>query len=103
MPKYLFVYHGGEPPKSADEAKTVMAKWNSWLDGLGEAAVDRGNPAGPSKTVYADKVADTGGANPASGYSLIEAADMDNAIAKSKGCPIFEAGGTIEIAEAVKI
>jgi hypothetical protein len=40
-----------------------------------------------------------GGANPASGYSLIEASDLDDAIAKAKGCPILQANGSIEVAE----
>ena len=42
-----------------------------------------------------------GGANPASGYSLIEAADLDDALAKAKGCPILESGGSIEVAVAI--
>ena len=45
-------------------------------------------------------VADNGGANPASGYGLIEASDRDDAIAKAKGCPILQAGGSVELAEA---
>ena len=45
-------------------------------------------------------VANNGGANPVSGYSLIEAADIDDAVAKAKGCPILRAGGSIELAEA---
>ena len=40
----------------------------------GVEALDGGNPVGPSKTVLAGGVVeDRGGANPASGYSLIEA------------------------------
>jgi hypothetical protein len=38
-------------------------------------------------------------ANPASGYSLIEASDLDDALAKAKGCPHLQGNGTIEIAE----
>ena len=52
---------------------------------------------GKSSTVHPDgTVTDDGGSNPASGYSLIEASDLDDAIAKAKGCPH---NGTIEIAE----
>ena len=42
-----------------------------------------------------------GGANPASGYSLIEASSLADAHAKAKGCPLLKRGGTIEIAEAI--
>jgi len=67
---------------------------------MGPAVVDGGNPVGMSSTVQADgSVAGDGGANPASGYSLIEAADLDEALAKARGCPILQDGGTVEVAE----
>ena len=69
--------------------------------GLGSAVVDGGNPVGESSTVQSNgTVVDNGGANPASGYSLIEAPDLDEAIAKAKGCPVLTLGGSIEVAEA---
>ena len=43
-------------------------------------------------------VVDDGGANPISGYSLVQAADLPAAQKMAKGCPILEAGGSIEIA-----
>ena len=103
MPKYLFVYHGGKKPESSKEVEEVMAKWGAWLGGMGAAALDPGNPVGMSKTVFANKVTDSGGANPASGYGVIEAATMDTAIAQAKGCPILEAGGNVEIAEIIEM
>jgi hypothetical protein len=100
MAKYLFVYHGGENPKSEEEAAEVMDAWGSWLGSMGSAVVDGGNPVGMSSTVHPDgSVTDDGGANPASGYSLIEAKDLDDAIAKARGCPHLQGNGTIEIAE----
>ena len=44
---------------------------------------------------------DGGGANPVSGYSLIEASSLDDAGKKAAGCPLLKAGGTIEIAQAM--
>ena len=101
MAKYLFVYHGGESPETDEETREVMDKWGAWLGSMGAAVIDGGNPVGPSSTVNPDgSVSDNGGANPASGYSLIEASDLDDALAKAKGCPIRESGGSIEVAEA---
>ncbi len=88
-------------PDSTAEVEEVMTKWQSWLGGMGEDAVDFGNPGGPSKTVSASGVADDGGANPISGYSLVNAADMDAAIEMAKGCPALSNGGTVEVAEAM--
>jgi hypothetical protein len=100
MAKYLFVYHGGTAPKSEEEAAEVMDAWGNWLGSMGSAVVDGGNPVGKSSTVHPDgSVTDDGGSNPASGYSLIEASDLDDALAKAKGCPHLEGDGTIEIAE----
>ena len=104
MPKFMFIYHGGGRPETPEEGERVMAAWGAWMEGLGAALADPGNPAGMSKTVSVDGVADNGGSNPVSGYTLVNAPDMDAAIEMAKGCPILEGGGgTIEIAEAMEM
>lgn len=100
MAKYLFVYHGGKTPTSEEEIKKVMEAWGQWMGGLGDALIDGGNPVGKSITVKADGITRDGGANPVSGYSLVEASNDDDAIAKAKGCPILMDGGSVEVAEA---
>ena len=103
MAKYLFVYHGGgKGPTTPDEIKAVMDAWGAWFGSMGAAVVDGGNPVGLSSTVKPDgSLASGGGANPVSGYSLIEAANLDDAHKKARGCPILSAGGSIEIAEVI--
>lgn len=102
MAKYLFVYHGGSHPESKEEVKKVMNAWGQWFGSMGSAVIDGGNPVGPSKTVQSNgSIAANGGANPASGYSLVEAKNIDDALAKAKGCPILSAGGSVEVAEAI--
>ena len=101
MAKYLFVYHGGSKPDSKEEIAEVMNAWGQWLGSMGSAVIDGGNPVGQSSTVQSNgSVVDNGGANPASGYSLIEAPDLNDAVAKAKGCPVLARGGSIEVAEA---
>lgn len=102
MAKYLFVYHGGRRATTEAEVKKTMDAWGGWFGTLGAAVIDGGNPVGASSTVQADgSVATDGGANPATGYSLIEASNMDDAIAKAKGCPLLAAGGSVEVAAAM--
>ncbi len=102
MSKYLFVYHGGKHPESEAEVAEVLDAWGAWMGSMGAAVIDGGNPVGMSSTINSDgSVADNGGANPVSGYGLFEAADLDDAIAKGRGCPILASGGTIELAEAI--
>ncbi len=102
MAKYLFVYHGGSQPETEEEVAAVMDAWGSWLGGLGAAVVDGGNPVGKSSTVNPDgSVSGDGGANPVSGYGIFDASDRDDAIAKAKGCPILQAGGSVELADII--
>jgi hypothetical protein len=100
MTKYLLGYHGGGMPETPEEGDKVMKAWNSWMGTLGKSLLDGGNPAGAAKTVAPDgKVTDGGGANPVTGYSIIEANDLDDAVRLSKGCPILISGGSIEVSE----
>ena len=100
MPKFLFAYHGGKMPETKAEIAAEMKRWRDWMDGLGDALVDPGNPVGMSSTVSIDGVANNGGANPVSGYSLVMAYDMNAALAMAAGCPMVTQGhGSIEVAE----
>ena len=103
MAKYVFAYHGvSGGPASKEEMKKVMDAWGAWFGSMGSAVIDAGNPVGKSSTVKADgSLASGGGANPLSGYSLIECASLDDAHKKAKGCPILKSGGSIEIAQAM--
>lgn len=103
MAKYVFVYHGGSGHAGKPEdIKQVMDAWGAWFGSLGSAIIDAGNPVGKSSTVKRDgSLVDGGGANPISGYSLIEASSLADAHNKAKGCPHLKAGGTIEIAQAM--
>lgn len=102
MPKYLLGYHGGGMPETPEEGERVMAAWRSWMEGLGNGLVDGGNPTMPGKTVAANgRVSDGGGSNPLTGYSIIEAQSLDDAVRLSKDCPILASGGSIEVAELV--
>ncbi len=100
MTKYLLGYHGGGMPDTPAEGDKVMQAWNSWMGTLGKSLVDGGNPAGAAKTVASNgKVTDGGGTNPVTGYSIIEATNLDDAVRLSKGCPVLLSGGSIEVSE----
>jgi hypothetical protein len=102
MAKFLFVYHGGSRPATKEAQAKVMAAWGQWFGSMGKALLDGGNPVGPSSTVRSNgTVAKDGGANPASGYSLIEAASLEAALAVAKSCPLLAAGGSVEVAQAM--
>ena len=103
MPKFVFAYHGGGQPETEEEGQKVMAAWGAWIEKHATALGSGGAPVGPSKTVSPSGVADDGGSNPLSGYSLCEAASMEDALEIAKGCPVLDAGGTVEVAQEMEM
>ncbi|QFT82847.1 hypothetical protein FIU89_19655 [Roseovarius sp. THAF27] len=104
MPKYILAYHGGGRPETEEEGLKAMKAWESWLGGLGGKLIDPGNPVGMSKTVSTEGIADNGGSNPLSGYSIVEAADDAEACEIARGCPILDGGkGSVEVAPIVEM
>lgn len=102
MPKFIFAYHGGKAPESPEEGEKVMAEWNAWYGSMGDAVVDGGGPCGQSNTVSSSGVADDGGANPLSGLTQVEAADLQSAVEMAKGCPMVQDGsGSVEVCEVL--
>lgn len=102
MPEFIFAYHGGRKPESEEEGAEMMAQWNKWIEDNKDALVNPGNPVGMSKTVSKDGVADDGGSNPLMGFSIVQAGDIDGAIAVAKSCPFVEMG-EIEVAELMEM
>jgi hypothetical protein len=100
MPRYLLAYHGGHVDESQEGRERVMQEFGKWFAELGERLVDPGNPIARAVTVDGGTVSDGGGSNPVSGYTVIEADDMDRAIELVKRGPIVQGGRTVEIAEA---
>ena len=90
MANYLLLYSGGSMPETEAEQKSVMAEWTNWFGKLGGAVVDGGNPFTPqAKTISKDgKVSDGSGGPMPSGYSILKADSLDEAVGMAKGCPL---------------
>jgi hypothetical protein len=99
--KFLFVYHGGDQPASKEEGDRVMAAWGDWIGQVGKAMVDVGNPTGSNRTVSANGSVSSGGS--ATGYSIIEAPDMESALNAAKMCPQLKSNGSVEVAQIMPI
>ena len=99
MAKYHFAYSGGATPGNEAEQKKSMENWMAWFGVLGDSIVDPGNPFGPSKSVSANGVSNAGAAG-LSGYTLVNAINLDAAVELAKGCPIISDGGFVDIYEA---
>jgi hypothetical protein len=99
MANFLLTFHGeGGMPADADEAATIMAAWGAWFGRLGEAVVDPGNPTSHTKAISPDgSVMDATSAP--TGYSIIRADSLDQAVELSKGCPVLAAGQVVLVSE----
>ncbi|WP_172298086.1 YciI family protein [Pseudoruegeria sp. HB172150] len=104
MPDYMFIYHGGKKPDTPEEGEKVMGQWNDWYASMGAALKHGGGPAGMSKTVSKGGVANDGGANPVSGFTLVAAKDQDAACEIAKGCPmVMDGSGSVEVAQLIEM
>jgi hypothetical protein len=102
MGKYVYVYKGGSMPQTDDEREALTAAWTSWIGGLGETFVDIGNPFGSSAAVRPD--GSNGAASSGlSGYSIVQASSLDDAVGKAKGCPVFAGGGSVDVYETFEV
>lgn len=82
MKKFLILHIGFEMP-----APEVMAEWNSWFASIADRQIERGHlPAG-------NEITDAGvtslpfGKDSLTGYTMIEAASLDEATAIAAQCP----------------
>jgi hypothetical protein len=108
MSKYVFVYHAPMTPAEAappspQEMEAVMGAWNAWAGKVGDGMVDFGTPLAGGVRVTTDGTAPS--EREVAGYSIIEAADLDAALALAQGHPhlAMPGGCEIEVHEAQPI
>jgi len=101
MTKFLVTYHGGSQPDSPEAAQQVMTAFMAWAQKTGSALVDPGAPLGPSKVVSSTAVTDGAAEGPCGGYSIIEADDLDAAVALVADHPFVGRGGALQVSTAV--
>ena len=97
MAKFVYLYTGGAMPETEEEGQRVMKQWHDFLGGFCDKLVDQGAPFGASQAVNGN------GALKASGYSVVSADSLADAVAAAKACPIFERGGNVEVYEAIEM
>jgi hypothetical protein len=93
MPNYVLTYHqplGYQPRSDAD----AMAAWQRFFEGVADRIIDPGQPVSDRRAL-----GDTGAATQLGGYSVVEAADLDAAVALASGCPTLANGGGVQVGE----
>jgi hypothetical protein len=113
MKDYVFLFRGGLDftKASPEELQQVIANWKKWTEELSkkgiysggdrltrsDAAVVKGNAKQVVNGPYAESTEIVGG------YIKIKADNLQQAIEISKGCPIFNFDGIVEIRKVAKV
>jgi hypothetical protein len=105
MSQFIYLYRGGDREASPERMQQIMQKWMAWMKELADEGhmKDRGQPLeragklvkGKNKVVTDGPFAEA--KDVVGGYTVVEAHDLDQAVQLSKGCPIFEYDGTVEV------
>ncbi|MDQ6877326.1 MAG: YciI family protein [Candidatus Dormibacteraeota bacterium] len=100
MSRFLVTYHGSGVPTDPAQAEQARAAFGEWLTKAGKAVIDAGAPLRPGTQVS------NGGASPRvmiAGYSVIEAANLEEAAEILRSHPFVTRGGTLQLDEAMAV
>ncbi len=107
MEKFVLIFRGGDTHISTAHSKAAMdviQTWNDWMGGLAEKGILAGGDAlqvsgkhvnGSKKIVSDSPYAE--GNEMVGGYLIVNAKDINDAVEISKGCPILNEEGSVEV------
>ena len=109
MTKFLALIRGGDEQYaqlSPEEMQSHMQEWGAWMENLAKTGHDgSGEPlkqGGKLIRDHANIVTDgpyMEGKELVGGFIIITAKTEEEAVALTKGCPVFDMGGMIELRE----
>src|SRR5262245_6055728 len=110
MSQFLYLYRSTEAARqeamgTPERAQQSMQRWVRWMQDLESKGhlKDRGQPLDRSGKVVRGQqksVVDgpyTEAKDLVGGFSIVEARDIDQAVELSRGCPILDGGGSVEV------
>lgn len=103
MAQYIIAYFGGERPATPEAGQAHMAEYGLWREGLGDAAIVPMAPMKQSHFVSKSGVTTDCDRDKMGGYTIVKADSIEAAIEIAKSCPFIDIGGTMEVAELMKM
>ena len=96
MKKFMIFHYGFETP-----TPEIMDAWGKWFESIGDKMVDPGSPLGPGKEISPSGTKELPlGMESLTGYTLIRAANMDEAEKIAESCPMIT---SISVYEAMSM
>ena len=110
MEKFMLIFHGGmKQDASPAEMEANMGKWMAWVENLNkEGKYVSGEPLLPGGKLVSGPASATDGPytegkEVVGGYFIINAANMEEAVAECRNYPDFEFGGQVQVRQVMKL
>ncbi|MFV1969485.1 MAG: hypothetical protein ACC683_00620 [Acidimicrobiia bacterium] len=85
MKKYVFLHQGFVPP-----TPEIGEAWGAWFTSIADKIVDSGSPFGSAREITKDGTTDLPlDLDALTGYTIINAADLDEATEIASTCPFI--------------
>ncbi len=94
MKNFLLLHYGFERP-----TPEAMGAWNKWFESIADKQVDRGHLHGGREISHSGTKDLPFAKDSITGYTVIEAEDLDEAANIAKECPIVASTRVYEIAK----
>ena len=112
MNEFVLIFRNDFHPEakfSPDQMQAIMMEWQNWMGGIAaqNKLVNRGSrlSVSNSKTVKPNNVIVDGPYTEIkefiNGYTIVKAANIDEAVEMASGCPILQTGGNVEVRAVV--
>ena len=103
MAKFMLIYLGGEHPKTPSEGQKHFEEYRKWLTSLGDSVASAANPLKDTTVIHPDGETVSGSTTAMSGFSILEADTIEEAVTMSQTCPFLKIGGTLEVSELIEM
>lgn len=85
MKNYMILHYGFEQPTSEE-----MKAWKQWFESISDIQIDKGGLRGGREITPSETKELPFGKNSITGYTIIQAENLDEAVKIAKGCPIVD-------------
>lgn len=103
MPNFMLSYLGTPKISSEQEKQSHMKKYQQWITDLGDKALSPMNPLKNVSLVDSDGSVREGGETGMSGFTIITADSMKEALSIAQACPFLEVQGRLEVSEMIEM
>jgi hypothetical protein len=100
MATFLVMYVGAGMPHDPELMAQARAAFQDWLTQVGDAVTD---PGAPVRTVATIAAGEPAAQVEVSGYSVVEAADLDAVKQLLSTHPFIGRGGTLQVSECMTV